>query len=59
MSTGWIWAFWTALMVVWIGASLAYDMGSNEPWIFMGGAILLSVGATFLGPQEDRGNIRP
>jgi hypothetical protein len=59
MSTGWIWTIWTALMLVWIGVSLAYDMGPNELWIFMGGAILLSVGAKLLSPQEEPGNVRP
>jgi hypothetical protein len=59
MSTGWIWTFWTALMLVWIGISLVYDMGTNELWIFMGGAILLSAAATMLSPQEQRGNFRP
>jgi hypothetical protein len=59
MSTGWIWTFWTALMLVWIGVSLAYDMGTNELWIFMGGTILLSAGAALLSPKEERGTIRP
>ena len=59
MSTGWIWTFWTALMLVWIAVSLAYDMGANELWIFMGGAILLSVGATLFSSEEERLNIRP
>jgi hypothetical protein len=59
MSTGWIWTIWTALMLVWIGVSLAYDMGANGLWIFMGGAILLSVGPKLFGPEEERRNIRP
>jgi hypothetical protein len=46
-------------MLVWIGVSLTYDLGTSELWIFMGGAILLSVGATLLSPQEGRTTFRP
>ena len=45
MSTGWIWAIWTVVMLGWSYVALVYDLGSYEVPIFIVGGMLLSAGA--------------
>jgi hypothetical protein len=45
MSTGWIWAIWTVVMLGWSYVALEYDLGPYEVMIFIVGGMLLSAGA--------------
>jgi hypothetical protein len=55
MSTGWIWAIWTVLMLAWAYVTLIYDLGPNEFALFMIVALALSVGAALYRPAPQRG----
>ena len=45
MSTGWIWAIWTVVMLGWSYVALVYELGPYEVMIFIVGAMLLSAAA--------------